>query len=164
MPVGHKQLKPIMPNTYTQLFIHYVFAVQNRMSLINELWRADLYKYINGIIEQQGHKLYIINGIPDHIHLLISMNPKQAPSDLMYHIKRSSSLWINQNKLVKGKFAWQEGFGAFTLGKSQLPQKIEYIKNQKEHHKKCTFIEEYLEFLKEYEIEFDERYIFKPLD
>jgi REP element-mobilizing transposase RayT len=153
-----------MPNTYTQLFVHYVFAVKNRAGLISERWQADLYKYINGIIEQQGHKLYIINGIPDHVHALISMNPKQSPSDLMYHLKRCSSIWINQSNLVKGKFAWQEGFGAFTLGKSQLHQKIEYIKNQKEHHSKSSFIEEYLEFLKEYEVEFDEKFIFKPLE
>ena len=123
-----------------------------------------IYKYINGIIEQQGHKLYVINGMPDHIHILISMSPKQAPSDLMYHIKRSSSLWINNNKLSIGKFSWQEGFGAFSLGKSQLRDKIMYIENQQEHHSKRSFQEEYLQFLKENDIDFDERYIFKPAE
>jgi REP element-mobilizing transposase RayT len=116
-----------MANTYTQLYIHYVFSVQNRLSLINKKWQDDLYKYMTGIIIQQGHKLYVINGMNDHVHALISMNPKQAPSDLMYHLKRSSSLWINENKLSVGKFSWQEGFGAFSLGKPQLAEKIKYI-------------------------------------
>jgi len=93
-----------MANTYTQLYIHYVFAVQNRVSLIQENWQSDLYKYINGIVTQQEHKLFAINGMAEHIHILISMNPRQAPSDLMYQIKRSSSLWINQGKLCPGKF------------------------------------------------------------
>ena len=94
-----------MANTFTQLYIHYVFAVQNRISLIHEKWKIELYKYISGIIEQQEHKLFAINGMPDHMHILISMNPKQSASDLMYHIKRSSSLWINDNKLAAGKFS-----------------------------------------------------------
>ncbi|HPJ45224.1 MAG TPA: IS200/IS605 family transposase [Tenuifilaceae bacterium] len=153
-----------MANTYNQLYVHFVFAVQNRMCLIHNKWQNDLYKYINGIIEQQGHKLYVINGMPDHIHILISMSPKQAPSDLMYHIKRSSSLWINNNKLSIGKFSWQEGFGAFSLGKSQLRDKIMYIENQQEHHSKRSFQEEYLQFLQENDIDFDERYIFKPAE
>lgn len=153
-----------MANTYSQLYVHYVFAVQNRLCLINDKWQEKLYKYMTGIIDQQGHKLYVINGIRDHIHLLISMTPKQAPSDLMYQLKRSSSLWVNQNKLVAGKFSWQEGFGAFSLGKSQLPLIINYIEEQQEHHKKITFSEEYLQFLKENDIEFDERYVFKPIE
>ena len=153
-----------MANTYTQLYIHYIFAVQNRLCLINKSWQADLFKYISGIINQQGHKLYIINGMADHIHILLSMNPKQAPSDLMYHVKRNSSLWINQNRFSIGKFSWQEGFGGFTLGKSQLSDKIKYIDNQQEHHKNITFREEYLQFLQEYDVEFDERYIFKQIE
>ena len=112
-----------MANTYTQLYVHYVFAVQDRLCLINNKWQDNLYKYINGIIDQQGHKLYVINGMNDHIHILISMNKKQAPSDLMYHLKRSSSLWINQSRLSAGKFSWQEGFGALLLGKHNCPKK-----------------------------------------
>jgi putative transposase len=144
--------------------VHYVFAVQNRLCLINKKWQDDLYKYISGIIDQQGHKLYVINGMNDHIHILISMTPKQAPSDLMYHLKRSSSLWVNQNQLSIGKFSWQKGFGAFSPGKSQLPEKIKYIEEQQRHHKKACFKEEYLQFLKGKDIEYDERYIFKPID
>ena len=153
-----------MANTYTQLYIHYVFAVQGRLCLINKKWQPDLYKYMSGIIDQQGHKLYIINGMSDHIHILISMSPKQSPSDLMYHLKRSSSLWINQNNLSLGKFSWQDGFGAFSLGKAQLKDKINYIKEQQQHHMKTSFREEYLEFLDENDIEYDERYIFKPIE
>jgi putative transposase len=153
-----------MPNTYTQLYIHYVFAVQNRLSLIQEGWQTLLYKYMNGVVENQGHKLFTINGMPDHVHILISMNPKQAPSDLMYHIKRSSSLWINENKYVPGKFSWQEGFGAFSYGKSQIPAIAHYIENQQNHHRKKTFQEEYLEFLEAFEIQYDARYIFKPVE
>jgi REP element-mobilizing transposase RayT len=118
---------------------------------------------MNGIIVQHGHKLYIINGMSDHIHTLVSMNPRQAPSDLMYHIKRSSSIWINEKKLVPGRFSWQEGFGAFSIGKSQVSIVVNYIQEQPEHHRKISFRKEYLEFLKENDIEFDERYILKPV-
>ena len=152
-----------MANTYTQLYIHFVFAVQNRLSLIHEDWQTSLYKYMNGIIEQQGHKPFSINGMPDHVHVLVSMNPTQAPSGLMYHVKRSSSLWINENKLAKKKFSWQEGFGAFSYGKSQIPTIINYIENQQKHHMKETFINEYLTFLRENQIEFDDKYIFRPV-
>ncbi|MCK9448775.1 MAG: IS200/IS605 family transposase [Bacteroidales bacterium] len=153
-----------MANTYTQLFIQFVFAVQNRRCSIKLNWEDDLYKYINGIILKNGHKLYCINGMPDHIHILVSMNPTQSPSDLMYHVKRSSSMWINKHKLTKVHFSWQDGFGAFSLGKAQLQEKIRYIENQKEHHKVVSFREEYVRFLEEYDIQYDERYIFKPLD
>ncbi len=153
-----------MANTYTQLYIHYIFAVQNRTSLINKRWKEQLYKYINGIIIQQGHKPFAINGMTDHIHVLVSMSPKQAPSDLMFDVKRSSTLWINEHKFVAGKFSWQEGFGAFSYGKSQIPSIVNYIENQEKHHKKQTFYEEYLDFLKLYEVEFDERYVLKPIE
>ena len=153
-----------MANTYTQLYIQFVFAVQNRASLITENWQTDLYKYMSGIVVQQDHKLCSINGIQDHIHILVSMNPKQAPSDLMYHVKRSSSIWINDNRLCLGKFSWQEGFGAFSYGKSQISAVARYIENQKQHHMKHTFIDEYRAFLKAFGIEFDERYIYKQID
>jgi putative transposase len=153
-----------MANTYTQIYIQFVFAVQNRISLINENWQTDLYKYMTGIIEQQEHKLFSINGIADHVHILVSMNPKQAPSDLMFHVKRSSSIWINDKKLCPGKFSWQEGFGAFSYGKSQIPTIARYIENQQNHHMKRTFIDEYKGFLNAFGIEYDDRYIYKPID
>lgn len=153
-----------MANTYTQIYIQYVFAVQNRISLIADDWQTDLYKYMTGIIANQEHKLLSINGIPDHVHILVSMNPKQAPSDLMFHVKKSSSIWINDNNLCPGKFTWQEGFGAFSYGKSQIPTIAKYIENQKQHHKKKSFIEEYKRFLTAFGIEFDDRYIYKSID
>ena len=153
-----------MANTYTQIYIHYVFAVQNRMSLINAEWESKLYKYILAIVANNGHQAYAINGMPDHIHLLVSMHPTQTPSDLMHAVKCSSSLWINRKKLTAGKFTWQEGFGAFSYGKSQISRIASYIENQKEHHKKHSFVEEYIRFLKLFEIDYDEQYIYKPID
>jgi putative transposase len=153
-----------MPNTYTQIHLHLIFAVQNRRSLINDSWKDRLYMYITGIVQTNKHKMIIINGMPDHLHIAIGMRPTQSVSDLMQDIKGSSSTWINDNKFVQGKFQWQEGYGAFSYNKSLLPKLINYIKNQEEHHKKTTFIEEYKEFLKAFEIDFDEKYIFKELE
>lgn len=153
-----------MANTYTQIYIQYVFAVQNRISLIKNEWKDELYKYMTVIINQHEHKLLSIGGMTDHIHALVSMHPKQAPSDLMYELKRSSSLWINENKFVVGKFSWQEGFGAFSYSQSQISRVSKYIENQETHHKKKTFREEYLDFLKAFNIEFDERYVYKEIE
>lgn len=153
-----------MPNTYTQIHLQIVFAVENRISLINQSWKDELYKYITGIIQNHQHKLLAINGIPDHIHILIGMRPTQALSYLMQQIKRDSSSWINDNKLTKGKFQWQEGYGAFSYSRSHLPNVIEYIENQELHHRKKSFIQEYKEILQKFEISYDERYIFKEIN
>jgi REP element-mobilizing transposase RayT len=150
-----------MANTYTQIHIHAVFAVQNRISLIQKQWEGELYKYITGIIANNGHKLLQIGGMSDHIHVLFGMRPIQSLSDLMQDIKGNSSLWINQNQLVRGKFSWQEGYGAFSYGKSQIDKVVKYIQHQEKHHKKRDFEEEYLELLKLFEVEFNERYILK---
>jgi REP element-mobilizing transposase RayT len=150
-----------MANTYTQIHIHAVFAVQNRLSLIQENWREELNKYITGIISNNGHKLLSIGGMPDHIHVLFGLKPAQSLSDLMKEIKGSSSLWINDKRFVSGRFSWQEGYGAFSYGKSQIDNVIHYIQNQEKHHAKRTFADEYLELLKLFEIEYDERYILK---
>ena len=152
-----------MANTFTQLHIQLIFAVQNRTSLIDKFWKDRLYAYMTGIIQNNGHKLLIINGMPDHIHILIGFRTTQALSELVQVVKRDSSKWINENKLVRGKFSWQEGFGAFSYSHSHLQNVIEYIKNQEEHHKKQSFIEEYKAFLEKFEIEFDEKYIFKEI-
>jgi putative transposase len=153
-----------MPNTYTQIHLHLIFAVQNRKSLITDSWKDRLYQYITGIVQRNKHKMIIINGMPDHLHIAIGMRPTQSLSDLMQDIKGSSSTWINDNKLAAGKFQWQEGYGAFSYNKSLLPKLIEYIKNQEKHHKKKTFLEEYKDFLKAFDVEYDERYIFKELE
>ena len=110
-----------MANTYSQIYIHFVFAVQNRLGLIGKSWKDELYKYITGIVNNKGHKLMAIGGMPDHVHILVSMSPKQSISDLIADVKRSSSLWINENKFTIGKFSWQAGYGAFSYGKSQIP-------------------------------------------
>jgi REP element-mobilizing transposase RayT len=153
-----------MPNTFTQVHIHAVFTVQNRTSLISKSWEDRLYKYITGIIQNNGHKLLIINGMSDHIHVFFGMRPNQSLSDLMQDIKGDSSRWINENKLVTGKFSWQEGYGAFSYAKSQVPSVIKYIQSQEPHHRKKSFIEEYRKMLEDFGIEYDERYIFKPIE
>ena len=152
-----------MANTYTQIHIHFIFAVQNRQCLIEKSWKDELYKYISGIIQNYGHKLLQINGMPDHIHILTGMRPNQSVSDLMQKIKGSSSEWINNKKFLFSRFSWQAGYGAFTYSKSQVPIVIKYIRNQEEHHKKKNFTNEYKDFLKAFGIDFDEKYIFKEV-
>jgi putative transposase len=152
-----------MANTYTQIHIQAVFTVQNKLCVISNNWEEGLYQYITGIIQNNGHKVLAINGMPDHVHVFFGMRPVQSLSELLQQIKGSSSKWINQNQFINGKFSWQEGFGAFSYSKSHVNNVINYIKNQKEHHRRCTFIEEYLDFLEEFEVPFDERYIFKPV-
>ncbi len=152
-----------MANTYTQIHIQAVFAVQNRECIIHRSWKDELYKYITGIVQNNKHKLLAINGMPDHIHILIGLRPAQSLSDLMQDVKGSSSKWINERGFFKDKFSWQEGYGGFSYRKSEVPNLIQYINNQQEHHRKKTFVEEYLELLNEFEIEYDERFLFKPV-
>jgi putative transposase len=153
-----------MANTYTQIHIQAVFAVQNRLCLISDKWQDELYKYITGIVSNNGHKLLAINGMPDHVHVLFGMRPSQSLSDLMQDIKGSSSKWINERGFVKGRFSWQEGYGAFSYCRSEVQNVIRYINNQKDHHSGKSFIDEYFEMLKESEIEYDDRYVFIPVD
>jgi putative transposase len=150
-----------MANTYTQIHLQFVFAVKYRNGLIHASFKEELYKYISGIIKENNHKLLAINGMPDHLHIFIGMRPSQSISDLLQDIKGSSSKWINEKKFLKVKFEWQEGYGAFSYSKSHVNNVISYIQNQENHHKKETFREEYLKFLKVFELEYDERYIFK---
>ncbi len=153
-----------MANTYTQMHIQLVFAVQNRQSLINNDWKDELYRYITGIVHNRQHKVLAINGMPDHLHLLIGLRPAQSLSELVQEIKGGSSRWVNDKKLVKGRFEWQEGYGAFSYGKSQVDAVVRYIRQQEEHHRVRTFREEYLAFLELFGVEYDEKYMFKPLD
>ena len=152
-----------MANTYTQIHIQIIFAVQNRFSLIKKDWQEELYRYISGIVQQNNHKMLQINGMPDHVHLFLGMRPSQSLSELMQMVKGSSSAWINKKGFTKSKFSWQAGYGAFSYSKSQVPKVIRYIQNQEHHHKKKNFIEEYYAFLKAFEIEYDERFVFKPV-
>ena len=131
-----------MANTYTQLYIQVVFAVQNRVSLIQPTWKNELYKYITGIVQNNKHKLIAINGIPNHIHVFIGNKPHQLLPELMQDIKGSSSKWINKNRFIRGKFQWQESYGAFSYSYSHIDRVVKYIINQEQHHKKKTFREE----------------------
>jgi putative transposase len=153
-----------MANTYSQIHIQAVFAVQNRECIISNSWKEELYKYISGIVQSNNHKILSINGMPDHIHILFGLRPSQSIADLMQDIKGSSSKWINNKKLVHSKFSWQEGYGAFSYSKSEVPAIIQYIINQTDHHKRKTFSEEYYAMLKEFEVDFDDRFIFKPVN
>jgi len=153
-----------MANTYTQIYIHVVFAVQGRQNLIPKEHKEELHKYIAGIIRNKKQKLIAINSMPDHMHIFIGMKPSIALSDLVRDIKNNSSAFINEKKWVRGKFNWQEGFGAFSYGHSQIDVVVKYIQNQEEHHTKKTFKEEYLEMLKKFNVEYDEKYLFKWVD
>lgn len=153
-----------MPNTYTQIHIHVVFSVQNRLSLIGNDWKKELYRYICGIVERNEHKVLAINGMPDHIHILFGMRTQQALADLMQDVKGASSKWINEKNFLKRKFSWQEGYGAFSYSKSHVPNVIKYIEEQEKHHAGKSFIEEYIELLNIFEIDYDEKYIFKKVE
>jgi putative transposase len=152
-----------MANTYTQIHIQFVFAVKYRTATIHSSWKDELYKYITGIIQHHKHKLIAINGMADHIHILIGMRPTQSISDLMQDVKASSSKWINEKQLAQGRFEWQEGYGAFSYGKSQVRDVVGYINNQEQHHKIKTFKEEYVDFLQKFEVAYDEKFIFIDL-
>jgi putative transposase len=149
-----------MPNTYSQIYIQVVFAVQGRQSLIDCTWEERLYQYMTGIIKSKGQKLIAINGMPDHIQLFIGLQPNCCLSDLVREVKKSSNDFINQNQLSSSKFYWQEGFGAFSYGHSQIDRVVKYILNQKQHHQKYSFKKEYIQFLQKFEIDHDEKYLF----
>ena len=148
------------PKTYTQLYIQLVFAVKNRQAMLIREIRPQIFKYISGIISNFGHKSIIVNGVSNHIHILIGLNPNKTISDTVHEIKRSSSIYINENKIFKYKFAWQEGYGAFSYSKSQLDNIYNYILNQENHHKKTSFKDEYIQFLKKFEIDYDDKFLF----
>jgi REP element-mobilizing transposase RayT len=152
-----------MANTYTQIHIQIVFTVQFRDAQISNVWKEELYKYISGIVQNNGHKVLQINGMQDHIHILVGIRPTQSLSDLVKQIKQDSSKWINKKRFTRQKFAWQAGYGAFSYSKNSIPSVINYIQNQEEHHKKKSFMNEYIEMLNEADIKYDEQYIFKPL-
>ena len=149
-----------MSGTFSQIYIQIIFAVKGRNSLIHEDWEEHLFKYISGIVKNKGQKLLAVNGMPDHIHILIGMQPSCKLSDLVREIKKASNVFVNENKLSKYKFQWQEGYGAFSYSHSALDKVISYILKQKEHHKMKSFKEEYREFLAKYQIDHKEEYLF----
>jgi len=150
-----------MPNTYSQIYIQIVFAVKGRECLIKETFREELQKYITGIITNKGQKVYAIYCMPDHTHILISLKPDIRLSDLVRDIKANSSAFIKEKRFVQLNFSWQEGYGAFSYSKSQARVVVNYVLNQPSHHRKETFRQEYLNFLKKFEIKYDDRYLFE---
>ena len=153
-----------MANTYSQIYIQVVFAVQNRKALIKPDWEDELFKYITGIVQNKGQKMLAINGVSNHIHFFINMKPTCCLSDLVREVKKASNIFIKEKKFTRYNFSWQEGFCSFSYGKNQINNVIKYIENQKEHHKSKTFQEEYKAFLKLYAIEFKEEYLFDWID
>jgi len=141
-----------------------VFAVKNRDAILNKNIRQRVFEYMSGILREMQHKSIIVNGVSNHVHIFIGLNPSKSISDTVHDLKRSSSLFINKERLCKGKFSWQEGYGAFTYSRSQLNNVYQYILNQEEHHKRTTFKEEYISFLTEFEIDYEERFLFDFLD
>ena len=145
-----------MSGTFSQIYIQVIFAVKGRANLISPNWKDELHKYIAGIIKGKNQKPIIVNGMPDHIHAFVNLRPSMAISDL----KNNSTNFINDNKFVQEKFMWQEGYGVFSYSHSQIDNVYKYILNQEKHHKKKTFREEYFGFLKKYEINYNEKYLF----
>lgn len=150
-----------MPGTFSQIYIQVVFAVKGRENLISNHFSIDVHKYIAGIIKSKQQKSIIVNGMPDHIHAFIGLKPAMPIADLVRDIKSNSSNFINDHKWVKGKFAWQEGYGAFSYSHSHIQQVYAYILNQELHHKKRTFRQEYLDFLNKFSVGYDEKYLFE---
>ncbi|NNC94919.1 MAG: IS200/IS605 family transposase [Chitinophagales bacterium] len=149
-----------MAGTFTQLYIHIIFAVKFRRRLIKSDIREDIERFICGIVRYRNHKVYSIYAMPDHIHILVRMKPNQSVSDLVREIKSNSSAFINSNRLSYERFSWQGGYSAFAVSDRGVAKVIAYIKNQEDHHRKRSFEEEYIEVLKDHKIEFDERYVF----
>ena len=150
-----------MANTYTQIYIQIVFAIQGRMNLLPKERKEDLHKYITGIVANQDQKLIAINSMPDHVHILVGLKPDIALSDLVGKIKTGSTNHINRERWMPVRFSWQEGFGAFSYSHSQLDDVVRYIRDQEKHHAKKTFREEYFEFLDKFEVAYDQRYVFR---
>ena len=148
------------PGAFTQIYIQYVFAVKGRENLLQKPWRAEVFKYISGIIEGKNQKSIIVNGSSDHVHIFIGLRPSANISDLVRDIKNNSANFINKHNYVRGKFAWQDGYGAFSYSHSQINSVYQYIANQESHHHKRTFKEEYIDFLNKFEIEFNDKFLF----
>ena len=149
-----------MAGTFSQIYIQYVFAVNGRDNLLQKPWRDDVFKYMAGIIKGKDQKPIIVNGVANHVHVFVGLKPSMCAADLVRDIKNNSSKFINESKFLKGKFLWQEGYGVFSYAHSQIDDVYQYIMNQEEHHRKKSFRDEYLDFLKKFDVEYDERYLF----
>lgn len=153
-----------MPETFSQIYIQIVFAVNGRTNLLQKPWRDEVFKYMSGIIKGKNQKPIIVNGVSNHVHLFIGLKPSISVSDIVRDVKNNSTNFINERQFVHGKFSWQEGFGAFPYSHSHIEQVYDYILKPEQHHRKKTFKEEYLDFLRKFEVEYDERYLFEWYD
>ncbi len=153
-----------MAGTFSQLYVQIIFAVKGRENLIKKEFRTEIFEYIAGIIKGKDQKPIIVNGVGDHVHVFVGLRPSMSVSDLVRDIKNNSSNFINSKKFVKGKFSWQEGFGAFTYGQSQIDSVFKYISNQEAHHQKKTFKEEYIDMLAKFQVKYDEKYLFEWIE
>lgn len=152
-----------MANTYHQIYLQTVFAVKYRNAVIRKEWKSKLFGVIGNLINETGCKNIIVNGVEDHVHCFVRLKPVVSVSKLMQIIKAKLSKYVNDHSLTPDRFEWQEGYGVFSYGQSQVDRVYKYIQNQEAHHKKQTFRNEYLEFLKKFKIEYDEQYIFQEL-
>lgn len=149
-----------MANSYKRVYLHLVFAVKNRDAVLDKSFRNDLFKYISATLTNRGHYALAVNGFTDHIHIFFDYNCRELVEDIVREIKKTSSNYIKERKLVKGKFEWQSGYGLFSHGFREKKAIIDYIKKQEEHHQRRTFKNEYLSLLKSFDVEFDDRYLF----
>ena len=153
-----------MADTFTQIPIHAVFAVARRECVIAPSWRDRLHEYIAGVLRNETKKPLTVGGWHDHVHILFEMKTTTSLAAVMDVVKANSSRWVNEQGLVRGRFNWQNGYGAFAHSRSQVVRVAEYIKNQEEHHRKRTFREEYLTFLTANDVSFEEKYLFEFFD
>lgn len=149
-----------MANTYHQIYLQIVFAVKYRAAVLDKTWRSQVFGVIGNLINEAGCKTIIVNGVEDHVHCFVGLKPVVSVSELLKTVKAKSSKYINDNQLTTERFEWQEGYGVFSYSRSHIDRVYQYIQNQEAHHKKQTFRDEYIEFLKAFNIEFDEQYIF----
>lgn len=150
-----------MAGTYSQLYIHIVFAVKGRENHLRKEWREEIFQYISGIITKKEQKSIIVNGVADHVHILVGLSPSMKISDLVRDIKNNSTNFINSKNFLKSEFKWQEGYGAFSYSQTQIESVYKYILKQERHHEKQSFKEEYLEMLKKFEVDYNEKYLFE---
>ncbi|MFO7615140.1 MAG: IS200/IS605 family transposase [Bacteroidales bacterium] len=153
-----------MANTYSKMYVHVVFAVKFREAMITEDRRELLQKYMTGIVQKRNEKMLAIYCMPDHTHMLIGFQPSRSLSDLVRDVKTGTTIFMNEQRWFQKKFNWQEGFGCFTYSRSQIPTVARYIENQADHHRKKKFRDEYIEYLKKCEVDYNEKYLFKWLD
>ena len=152
-----------MPNTYVKLYVQTVFAVKYRNALIKECFRKELFAVIGNLINETGCKTIIVNGVEDHVHCFFILKTTLSLSDVMKSVKAKSSKWVNESGFLKERFEWQRGFGGFSYNQSSIDEVYKYIETQEEHHKKETFKNEYLQFLKKFKVDYDENYWFEDL-